>query len=1368
MAVEKEEQNSESDVNRIRYYLAVKKYSRECLEEVFSMLYNTWSRGRSYGTLQGFCVECLGVKKDYLAELLCQPEVVSPQGSARSSAALPCKVHERELRNANEERRSSGESSYSSQLPLLSHVISSTCKSVRKEQNEVISVPQDVTAASDLLCSPSLDEEQDRKARASLHICERQTPPDTYLTHTETFCGDQNTQHKNNTYAGKPSEVSSNQLWARVKLLLLPKPVVKKNVDSDIELRRPSIGLTSPLPPPLSVSASLSTEQLSILKVKTSSLVPGEYLKSFKGDVSQNLNQIIQETKNKQQSSFFLNNHEHKSCFLHAEPDPSQMPLSVLITLLTKVFPEITPKIRYLVHQLQHLVYVICYEDLTFDDHQLKFWLQKLNTVVSELIAGIVSCCTSIINKFIAEASEKLHAAKQQLQKAQTEYKKHLRCVEKTREEFEVVQKELKEAQVKNSRVLQAYSRSCSLETDATRETVPIKGRRKSYSYAVKRETTTEGDGISRTDSGNLSLAEELEGQEARMELKDEDDDDIPLSDSLLVSVMREVALIEKRHKSFRPFDRKMKMMVRNTHKSVIVTKREMRDRLNSNVSAEEGAMSKEEVLSYRRRKTRLLSKDVKKLHQNLKDLQSDQKTIMSRISHNLETLEENKFDETTLREGWSAIRHLREGSGLLLRESRREAKGFASRARIMDVGEWLMRQRYVTMPLKQVYSHVRVADTKDSVPITDLVGTGPQRSPIIVLSGPKGGGKTCMAYYLLYQWEENKEAIKSNIHEFDLVIYGKVSNVLSSGSWTQYLREHIFCLTLLDFPEASVYKALDMSVLSILDMDIDTTSAIKVLDDVFDNMGNNKQVVVLTRPDGESDIVATAKRHSIKFLRIRMCPMTSRAVQEFSARLVSLFEQDESVISNTANKFSRFVSSMAATEDVLYPLPIIYLLHLWRSNPRHALQATTVSRLVSQVIIVAESTLVDALETVDHHEKGIARARAEKYTQQLCEAAWKLLSGQEWPHDGHFLLESENFSLTDPVETSSYSTLIMVKESADGKQRANFLHPSIAEILCGFFLTQQRLLHKGNPMLRRREKLEKFCVPEIKRYREVLPHMAGALIYNKHKLEDAKEIASLFFSSLAYKRDMIAWRGLLRECDFLSTMCAAVSSVLSSYGSWTVTNHSQETNCALADLLKREAYCPQTVIISHEGEYGCKSGCVIRALSTCSSTLVHIRQESQFYAWGEPTTCDALILPLQPPGTLQECWGHVGVEGALALRHCHQLKELNVRVSSCEALTALAYSIEHIARGLRYLYLRLDLPTTTPVPDIEPLNFKGKSLWLRIRGVEDTSLDWAKQIIRKLNDWYTEVLLEKSNLSPSALHELKEFLPNTSVHMSY
>lgn len=1237
-----------------------------------------------------------------------------------------------------------------------------------------MNVQQDVTDTTSLLRKQSHGEEQDLREHATFHLREGMTDNHTQ----EASCGgDADVSHDvprpQDTNSEAPKAASASHLWSLARRLLLPKPFVKKNTDSNVSLGRGIVSLTAPTLPPSPPASPLSSPPPSrgtpsVYEVQTQQQVANEDLKCVEGNISQHIISVIQEAKCNLKASFFLHDSSQESCFLSAEPDPSQMPLSVLVILLTKVFPEVTPlKIHNLIDRLQHLVYSVCYQDLVFDDHQLKFRLQNISVVISKVIATVVSSCSALTQKFIAEVSKKLRASKQQLRSAQAEYKNHLEWVEKTREELEVIQKELKEAQARNSRVLLAYSRSCSQESDGTQNAAIIRGGKESCHSHAKGGTCIEDDVIGRMDSGNLSLCEELEGREAQRERKDDDDDEDCYSDSLLVSVMREVAVIEKRHNSLRPFDRRLKMMVRDSHKSVIITKREMRERLNSNVSAEEDAMSKEEILSRRQWRTRMLSREVRKLRRNLKDLQSDEKAIMSRINHDLESLGGDELVEAALREGLRSVQQLQEGSGRLLLKSRQEAKSFASRARILNLGEWLIKRFYATTPVSQVYSRVRAADTRDSVHITDMVGRDGEQPPIIVLSGPKGSGKTCMAHYLLQQWESNTEAVKSSIHEFDLVVYGTVGNIVSSGSWAQYLREHIFCLTLVDFPEADLFGTLStMTVLYLLDVDTATPSVTKILDDVFGNLGNN-QVVVTTRPDGEDAIVEAARRHSTKCQRVRMCPMSSSAIQEYSTSLLSLVEEEDSVVSKTVKQFVRLVSSMKTTDEVLYPLPMTYLLYLWRINPRHAQQATSVSRLISQVIVVAESSLVEALKASGRNDSRAVRGRAEQCTKQLCEAAWKFISGHGWPHDSQFLLKSENMSLTDPVETASFSTLIVVKESADGKQRGSFLHPCIAETLCGFFLTQQRLLCKGSSMLRRREKLEKYCVPEIGRYKEILPHAAGALVYNKHKLEDAKEIAALFFSSLSNKRDMIAWHALLRECDFLSTMCSAVSSVLSCYGSWTVAHYSQETNCALAELLKREAYHPQTVIISQEGKFCCNSKCVIRALATCSSTLVHLRQESQFYAWDEPATSDSLIVPLQPPGTLQEFWGHLGVEGALALRHFHQLTEVNVRVSSCEALASLAYSIENIGRSLRYLYLRLDLPTSTPVSDIEPLNFRGRDLWLRMKGVEDGSLSWVKEVTGKLNDWYTEVLLEKSRLSPPALHELKQSLPNIRIHIS-
>ncbi|KAG0712809.1 Cadherin-23 [Chionoecetes opilio] len=728
------------------------------------------------------------------------------------------------------------------------------------------------------------------------------------------------------------------------------------------------------------------------------------------------------------------------------------------------------------------------------------------------------------------EISEKLRASKQQLRSAQEEYRNHLYWVDKTRGGFVFVQKEQRKVKARSSQICQAHSRSCSPESDDTQEATVMRKRKES------RNTLANGD--SRIDDNiscrlDLLLSEELKGQEARTDRKDNDDSD-NYSDSLLASVMREVALIEEKHNSLISFNRRLKKRSRGFHKSVIITKRE---RLNYDVSAEDSAMSKEENLRSRHMKTNMLSKEVRKLKRNLKNLQIDEKAITSRINHDLEAVREDEVLEGALRKGRLGVQQLREESGRLLLESRQEAKRFASRVRILDLGEWLLRRTYVTTPVGQVYSRLRGADTSDSVHIADLIDPNGQQPPIIVLSGPKGSGKTCMAHYLLQQWESNTEAIKSNIHKFDLVVYGTVGNILSSGTWAQYLREHIFYLTLVDFPEVEIFGALNtMSVLYLLDLDTTTPSISKILDDVFGNVGNN-HVVLTTRPDGEDPIARAAKRHNIKYQRVRMCPMTSNAIQEYSTNLLSLVEQDDSVVSNKVKQFSRFVSSMKTTDEVLYPLPLAYLLHLWRANPRHAQQATSVSRLIYHVIFEAESSFLGSLLATDSKDKEAARIRVEQCTKRLYEAAWE---------------------------------------------------------------------------------------------------------------------------------------------------------------------------------------------------------CVIRALATCSSTFVHLRQDSKFYAWGKTETSDALIMPLQPPGTLQEFWGHLGVEGGLALRHFHHLVELNVRVSSCEALKSLVYSIGYIRRSLQYLYLRLDLPASTPVSDIEPLKFKGKNLWLRIRGVEDENLSWVKEITAKLSDWYT------------------------------
>nr|XP_045598133.1 uncharacterized protein LOC123758020 isoform X2 [Procambarus clarkii] len=1056
---------------------------------------------------------------------------------------------------------------------------------------------------------------------------------------------------------------------------------------------------------------------------------------------------------------------------LEIDPDPSQLPQKVLAFFLREGFPELPARARYLLWRLERLVYVVCYRETEFDDQLLTLRLRDLGNVISEMLSIVIHYCIQVTERSIKDATDQLRIAKQRLRKAQKVFEKQVSFVMKTREELKDAERDLQEAKVKNCELYRVYSRSQSWEPEENSQAASANtsGKAMSFSCVGAAGNCSIADVNAQGDSGNVSLADEVDG--SGLETKHQDGV-LVSGDSLFVSVMKEVAVIERRHSTLWELDRKLKRMLRNSQESVIFTKKEVRDRLDSNVSAEQEAIAKDDIVSERYALASKLSREIKNLRKDYNSLQEDEAAMISGITDDIEMLRMMELSEEAMRAGGRDLQVLRESHpGRLLMEARQHTTAFASSVKIFDVGEWLMRKRCVTMDVQSIYSRLKINNTENTVDLLDILGTSSEDPSVIILSGPKGSGKSCVCHYLQHLWKLSKFLDKSRLHEFDLVVYCRLSDLPPSESWSQYLKDHVFCLTLRDFPDTDVFEALgSLTVLFLLDVGSLTSSSSNILKDVISNLGKNRAIITV-RPGSESDVLEITKGYSHRFLRAKLCPMTLEAVKAYSTRLLSMVENEGGSAEVKVNQFTKFIESMNKTETLMYPLHVAYLLYLWRVAPLKAVHANCVSRLYSQVVILCQHTLTEVLRAESKGDRATARERVDLITHRLYEAAWRLITHHNWQHDGHTLLEPEHKLMDDPVVFTIFSPLVVVVEEPDGIRRGILPHPSIAEIFCGFFLANQKLLRsKGSPLLPRRDKIEKFCIPELKRFRYVLPHTAGALVYNKHSLDDAKEIASVYLRSLSEDRDMESWLELLRECDFITHMCAAVSGVLARYSSWTIAHHDQQTNCAVADLLRKGAYQPKFIIISQplkSGKGACIGDCVIRALSTCSATLVHIRQESQFYAWGEDATCDSLVVPLQPPGTLRECWGHLGVEGAMALRHSHYLEELNVRISSSEALAALVLSIEHLKRSLRYLYIRLDILPSTPASSLQPLNFSGKKLWLRMRGINDSTVDWIKEVTGILNSWYTEVLLEESCVSPSALQSLKESLPNTRVHIS-
>lgn len=1062
---------------------------------------------------------------------------------------------------------------------------------------------------------------------------------------------------------------------------------------------------------------------------------------------------------------------------LTAEPDPSLLSEDILVIMLTEVFPHMPVRLQRLIQRFRRLSRTVCYLDIDFDEQHLEVRVQDLLDLTHEIVWIVVESCTRVIEGHIGDMAKKLHGSKRRLEQAKKEYKEYVNLVAKTREDLDEAQRELQHAQRKDREVkknikylwLRSHSREAH-EGSAKRSgsgvsiEAPSKAELGRAARSSKYVTGFHGD----SESTSLADDKDMGGYEA-----DVHDSGVEGSSvSLLTSVMKEVAVIERRHSQAGDVDDKLQKVLRSTRQSVLLTKKQMCQRLDSNVSAEQECITKEDLLNMRRAETAKLKSALKKLKKDCNSMKRGSAALTARMAATAEAIRKGSSGDEEVANAMAEVHlHRSEENNKLLTEVRREAVLFASRVKMFSVQDWLAARQFTKQEVNTVYSSVKIKGHKDTHDVLDLLKEDVDAPAVIVISGPKGSGKTSLCHYILHQWRTNSAGVGARLRECDLVIYAAMSDIASSGSWNQYLREHVLCHTVKDYPNSSIHEEMkNMTVLFLLDVEGTARDAVSVLKEIMENLGRNC-LLLTTRSGNEGEFVQVVKDVGVKCVLAEMCPMTPQAIREYASHFFSLCESHKnSETSERVEQFSNLMSSMSINPTVLYPLPLAYLLYLWCVNPNHVLFSTSVSSLFSRLLSVCQHRLAEAIKGDCGGSREAARLAVGGHLEQLYRATKELVAGGSWQHGHQVLLEADHCLFKDPRVLWHFSPLIVVRSGAGGGMQGLLAHPSLAEILYGFFLAESLLVKSRRNSVIRRPKLSALCKHEPRMLRDVLLHVAGSFLYSKHTLDDAKDVVSTYEKSLRDKENMGAWLTFLQECNFTSNLCEAVSLTLASQATWIAARHAPETNRVVAELLRRGAYKPKLVVVTpdaSDGERGEGVRRIIHALGTCPTTFVHLRQEAQFYTWGDETTSDALVVPLQPPGTLQECWGHLGTEGAMALRHCHHLEELNVRVSSMEALAALTHSIASQRRYLKYLYLRLDLPTSIPSASFQPLNFKGKKLWLRLRNITDSSATWVRDLTKKLSSWYTEVVLEESQLSPSVLHDLKESMPRTPLHVS-
>ncbi|KAK3865198.1 hypothetical protein Pcinc_029184 [Petrolisthes cinctipes] len=482
------------------------------------------------------------------------------------------------------------------------------------------------------------------------------------------------------------------------------------------------------------------------------------------------------------------------------------------------------------------------------------------------------------------------------------------------------------------------------------------------------------------------------------------------------------------------------------------------------------------------------------------------------------------------------------------------------------------------------------------------------------------------------------------------------------------------------------------------------------------------------------------------------------------------MFANSTTTTTTTVKLFLRKLSSEEREEELLYPLPLAYLLLLWLEDPGNISKVSTISHLFEKVITFCQAKVAAKIKKHSTLSKYKTMKTAKEKIQSVCEMAMRLVVNNRENKGLHKWQESETGNMFCDVCSDGLFPLLVCRENFNCRKSHGhrFLNPVLVDVLQAWSIAQKvenrtifKYFHVGRDLARHlpMSLLQKTDY----KYINIIHYTCGFLA-NKQCLHQsaATHVVNLVKKSGIRSQDFLAWKKLLREGLWSPPLVRAVAEVLDTNHTWKIPNRSYEDCQTVSHLVSQGTYHPQEVVMSTRPPEE-----VISMLSTRSGINVRILPAEGFQGVREAEQQDDILCALQEAGNVVELWGKLEQSGAAVLSSMTRLHTINVCLSSLVALKAFCTSIRTCS-ALHSLYLCLDLPLTTPVYSVPRLVCPNKvQVCLELTGILDDSWKWAAEVSKQLGCRYTELILTRSQLSPPKLHQLKMELHPIQVHTS-
>ena len=699
--------------------------------------------------------------------------------------------------------------------------------------------------------------------------------------------------------------------------------------------------------------------------------------------------------------------------------------------------------------------------------------------------------------------------------------------------------------------------------------------------------------------------------------------------------------------------------------------------------------------------------------------------------------------------------------------------------APLVDVHRWLLtRNREPLKVNKTSWSLMELATGREII-LQHLIKDN-HEARVVIVYGPAGSGKTWLCHHLQEEWCAGHSSLQFT-RDLQLVVLLKEENIRDK-SFSYHLKNVMHPRVFAEIPDSQVIKSLcPFRVCFLMDASAgckpEFTSAVS---EVMRHLGRNIAIIT-TRPEAKRDVrSATANFQTDE---VYLQPLGDSQCKDLCLDYLNILnaagdktarpwrEELDSSVHNGILKSSsegacvfqdpnmaveKFLQTLGSEErkDLFYPLPLAYLLWLWRQNPKHLTKVTTVSKLFIKVISVCEQMCANTPKFCSLTVK-VKETNGKEAVRKLASCASEVFTSKTFPVTSSW--KKEDLLEFMKLRNSLYPFLGHFIDHQT-KPKWRFLHPFLVEVLWAWDTYRKNADRSWRGKIVPHWNQTENSGSKGNKYITVTRLLSGFLCSEKDRAIQGSSIVKLFKCTGVVDNDFPTWASLLREGAWVMPLKKAVRNVMKSWkSSWKVCHASPLEVEAVVQLVTHCVYRPREVIIETKAPEE-----VIHMLANQSSIDVIILQVVQ-----ESQPRDSLLYDLKDAGNVIEFKGNIGEKGASVLARMTRLRILDIHLTSLAAVIAFSVSVARLS-ALCVLHLHLDIDKSIPVKKISDVTVpRCVNVYLNLYNIKDNNCKWAVDVAMKVKCCRMDVYLKKSSLSPDKLQYIKHKLHPTHVHFS-